>query len=205
MRSLHLVTHPEATHVVERLVGGWYDSDLTARGAEQAERIAAVITARVPSNEGVLFSSDLRRARRTAELISAALGVEPVLDAGLREQSYGVAEGLPVGTVGFAPLPAVGDRLRHHDGVSGSETRLDLATRVYAAVGRVIDHGAEDSVVVTHGGTATFVIAAWVGMPLESLGSVKFKVSPGSISVLRQDGVAGDRQVISLNELGHLC
>ena len=103
MRSLHLVTHPEATHVVERLVGGWYDSDLTARGAEQAERIAAVITARVPSNEGVLFSSDLRRARRTAELISAALGVEPVLDAGLREQSYGVAEGLPVGTVGFAP------------------------------------------------------------------------------------------------------
>lgn len=58
--------------------------------------------------------------------------------------------------------------------------------------------------VVTHGGTATFVIAAWIGMPLESLGSVKFKLVPGSISVLRQLDVASDHQVVSLNEVEHL-
>jgi len=33
---------------------------------------------------------------------------------------------------------------------------------------------------------------------------VKFRLSPGSISVLRQDDIAADRQV-SLNELRHLC
>ena len=48
------------------------------------------------------------------------------------------------------------------------------------------------------------MIAAWIGMPLESLGSVKFKLAPGSISVLRQHDVASDHQVVSLNEVGHL-
>jgi len=41
-------------------------------------------------------------------------------------------------------------------------------------------------------------------MPLESLGSVKFKVSPGSITTLRQTDVAADREVSSLNDLRHL-
>lgn len=174
------------------------------RGVEHAERIADEIAARVPSEGEVdLFSSDLRRARRTAESISARLGVDLVLDVGLREQSYGAAEGLPPGTMSFAP-PPVGDRLRHHDGVDGSETKLDVATRVYAAVDRVLARGAQYSVVVTHGGAATFVVAAWIGMPLESVGSVKFKVSPGSISVLREDEVVPDRQVVSLNEVRHL-
>lgn len=204
MRSIHLVTHPEATHAVDRLVGGWDDSDLTARGVEQAERIAALIGACVPVGGAALFSSDLLRARRTAESIAAVLAVEPVLDPGLREQSYGEAEGLLVGTVGFAPLPAAGDRLRHHDGVTGSQTRLDLATRVYSAVDRIMDCDVDHAIVVTHGGTATFVVAAWIGMPLEAVGSVKFKVSPGSVSILRQDGMAGDREVLALNQLGHL-
>lgn len=57
---------------------------------------------------------------------------------------------------------------------------------------------------MTHGGAATFVIAAWIGMPLESLALVKFTVSPGSVSLLHQDDPAADRQVISLNELEHL-
>ena len=205
MRSLFVVTHPEATHVLERLVGGWYDSDLTARGVEQAQRIADALAARMPpDHEVALFSSDLRRARRTAESISARLGVPLVLDAGLREQSYGAAEGLPPGTLPSAPPPTAGDRLRHHDGVDGSETRLEVATRVYAAMDRVLSGTTECSVVVTHGGAATYVIAAWIGMPLESVGSVRFTLSPGSISLLTEDDRSHDRRVASLNETGDL-
>ncbi|GGL38005.1 hypothetical protein [Nocardia jinanensis] len=37
MRTVHVVTHPEATHHVDR-VGGWYDSGRIAAG----ERAAAV-------------------------------------------------------------------------------------------------------------------------------------------------------------------
>jgi len=204
MRDLYVVTHPEATHVVDGLVGGWFDSDLTPGGVEQAQRIADALAVRLrPAERALLLSSDLRRTQRTAEAIAARLDVDLVLDTRLREQSYGAAEGLPVGTVGFISPPMGGDRLRHHDGVEGSETRLDVATRVYAAVDRVVAAGAEQAVIVTHGGAATFVIAAWIGMPLESVGAVKFKVAPGSISVLRDDS-SGDRQVVLLSETGHL-
>ncbi len=36
MRNLYVVTHPEATHHVDGLVGGQFDSELTTRGLRQA-------------------------------------------------------------------------------------------------------------------------------------------------------------------------
>lgn len=203
VRTVHLVTHPEATHAVCGLVGGWYDSDLTPRGAAQAERIATEVADRVPAHGVEVVASDLRRTRLTADAIAERLGVEPALDAGLRERSYGEADGRRVGTVDVAPLPPTGDRLRHHDGVHGSENRLAVATRVYAAVERIIKRGTDHAVIVTHGGAATFVITAWIGMPLDSIGLVKFAVSSGSITVLEQDATGG-RHVTSLNEVAHL-
>ena len=41
MRTIHVVTHPEATHHVEGRVGGWYDSDLTAVGKRDAAAVIA--------------------------------------------------------------------------------------------------------------------------------------------------------------------
>jgi probable phosphoglycerate mutase len=57
--------------------------------------------------------------------------------------------------------------------------------------------------VVTHGGTATYLIAAWIGLPIEDAGYVKFKVAPGSITLLRED-FFHDRQVVALNLTSHL-
>ncbi|SFJ45631.1 probable phosphoglycerate mutase [Nocardioides psychrotolerans] len=42
-----MVTHPEATHHVEGLVGGWFDSDLTARGHAEAELVAQALGERI--------------------------------------------------------------------------------------------------------------------------------------------------------------
>lgn len=47
MRSIYVVTHPEATHHVDGLVGGWYDSELTDRGVRQAGAIADVLADRL--------------------------------------------------------------------------------------------------------------------------------------------------------------
>lgn len=201
VRDILLVTHPEATHVVDGLVGGWYDADLTPRGAEQAAAIAAALAG---AGVDAVVSSTLLRCRRTAEAVGAAVGVESVLDPDLREQSYGVAEGHPPGTFPWNPPGAGDDPLRHHDGVEGSETRLQAATRVYAAVDRVLAAGHRTTVVVTHGGVATYVVAAFIGMPLESVGAVSFALTPGSITRLVADAHPGQRRVASLGETGHL-
>ena len=45
MRNIYVVAHPEATHHVERVVGGWHDSKLTPAGARAAGTIAEAFRA----------------------------------------------------------------------------------------------------------------------------------------------------------------
>ncbi|WP_251150970.1 histidine phosphatase family protein [Cellulosimicrobium sp. Marseille-Q4280] len=206
-RTVHLVTHPEATHHVDGIVGGQHDSDLTPAGARAADRLGAVLRDRIPGAAGTgIVASDLQRTRRTADAIGRALDVVPGYDTRLREKSYGVAEGRPQEWLDarFVPPPRVGDRLRHHEGVDGAETRLDLAIRVYTATSTALaSHDGDHLVIVTHGFAATFVVAAWIGMPVEAVGHVTFPVPSGSITTLREDAFFGNRGVVSLGEVVH--
>lgn len=206
-RTVHVVTHPEATHHVDRLVGGVHDSDLTATGVRHAHRLAAALRARVPRGAAVdVVTSDLLRTRRTAGAIGDALGIAPRLDARLREASYGEAGGRPQAWLDarLVPPPAVGDRLLHDLGVAGAETRLDVALRVYAATTDLLRRAVDHQVVVTHGFAATFVVAAWIGMPVVAAGHVAFPVPSGSITTLREDGFFRNRAVLGVGDVAHL-
>jgi probable phosphoglycerate mutase len=81
---------------------------------------------------------------------------------------------------------------------------MDLAERSYRALARILQSPEKNQIVVTHGGTATLLIAAWIEMPLEAVGRVQFPVSSGSISVLRKDPRNFSHQVVQLNEVSHL-
>ncbi|KAK1178174.1 histidine phosphatase family protein [Streptomyces sp. NBS 14/10] len=207
MRSIYVVAHPEATHHVEGVVGGWHDSHLTSAGRSAAARIARALRAVIPDGAEVeLISSDLQRARQTADEVAELFGAKPVLDRGLREKSYGEAEGRPQEWLDrrFVPPPAAGDRMGHHEGVRGAETRGECARRVYAAMDEVLRRPCEHQIIVTHGFALTFVVAAWIRMPFESLGSVSFRAPSGSITVLREDDFFHNRQVVSLGDMSHL-
>ncbi|WP_309245973.1 histidine phosphatase family protein [Verrucosispora sioxanthis] len=202
------MTHPEATHHVDGLVGGWFDSDLTARGRAHADLIAQVLADRLWSAAGVeVFSSDLLRARRTAETIGERLGSSVVLDADLREKLYGEAGGRPQAWLDgrFVPPPATGERMRHDEGISGAETKWELAVRAYAALEGILRSKVEHQVVVTHGGTATFLLAAWIGMPIGAAGLVGIRFSAGGITHLREDDYFHNRWIVQLNDTQHLA
>ncbi|GIG23620.1 putative phosphoglycerate mutase [Cellulomonas chitinilytica] len=206
-RTVSVVTHPEATHHVDGLVGGQFDSALTPRGEREAVAIARALRDRIDGSAQVaVVTSDLQRTRRTAAVIGDALGVDPTLDARLREKSYGEAGGRPQAWLDarFVPPPAVGDRLRHHEGVAGAETRLDVAVRVYLAMTDLLAQDVDELVVVTHGFTAGLVVAAWIGMPVEAAGHVAFPVPSGSITTLREDGYFHNRAVVTVGDVAHL-
>ncbi|WP_193106640.1 histidine phosphatase family protein [Brachybacterium sp. FME24] len=205
MRELFVVTHPEATHSVEDRVGGWFDSRLTARGRAHAERIADALRERVEDAVPV-FSSDLRRTVETATILANRLGADPVLLTGLREKSYGEAEGRPNAWLRerFISPPVHGERLDHDEGIPGSETKLAWARRVYAGMDAVTAGPEATKIIVTHGGSATFAIAHWLGMPLASLDRVRFRVSPGGITHLAEDDRFHDRTLERLNDTRHL-
>lgn len=207
MRTLYVVTHPEATHHVEKVVGGWHDSRLTPTGVRAAASVAQALRAGVPYDAEVeLFSSDLRRARQTAEEVAELFGVQPVLDPRLREKSYGEAEGKPQEWLDrrFVPPPAVGERMDHDEGVAGSETKAVWARRIYAAMDEILRSPCEHQIIVTHGGSLTCVVASWIRMPLESAGYAGFRAPSGSITTLHEDDFFHNRHVVSLGDTRHL-
>lgn len=206
-RTLYVVTHPEATHHVDGLVGGWYDSDLTDRGLRDAHNVAQTLRARVPDGAEVgVVSSDLLRARRTAAVIAETLRATEVLDPRLREKSYGEAEGRPQSWLDerFVFPPARGDRLAHDEGLRGAETKDVFAHRIYTAMETITAGGVSHQVIVTHGYALTFVIAAWIKMPIASVGYVNFAGKAGSITTLYEDDRFHNRQVLQLSETRHL-
>lgn len=206
MKNIYVVTHPEATHHVDGLVGGWFDSDLTDRGAWHAQAIADALAKRLGAAVVEVYSSDLLRARRTADIIVQRLDTRLIIDPDLREKSYGKAGGQPQAWLDerFIPPPEVGERMRHDEGVEGAETRMDLALRAYAAMKRIQDSTVENQVIVTHGGTATYLLAAWVGMPIAAADRIHFRFSSGGISLLRKDDRFHSHQISQLNETSHL-
>lgn len=207
MRTLYVVTHPQATHHVEGIVGGWHDSVLTAAGVEAAKRIGEALRAEIPDEAEVdLFSSDLKRTSQTADVIGERFGVEPVFDPRLRESSFGEVEGQPQARWDelFTPPPAVGDRMDQLV-IPGAESRRQVAQRIYSAVDEIVQRPREHQIIVTHGFAFTFVVAAWVRMPIESLGYAVFKARSGSITTLHEDDLYRGRLVMRLADTAHLA
>ncbi|WP_026932380.1 histidine phosphatase family protein [Glycomyces tenuis] len=207
MRTVYVVTHPEATHHLEGVVGGWHDSRLTPTGIRAARAIGRALRAEIPTGTEVeLFSSDLQRTAQTAEAIAERLRVKPILDRRLREKSFGEAEGRPQEWLDqrFVPPPAVGDRMGHHEGVPGAESNTALARRVDAAMDEILRRPCEHQIIVTHGFALTFVVASWIKMPIESLGYVIFQAPSGSITTLHEDDCYHSRRLVRLGDDRHL-
>ncbi|KPF43710.1 histidine phosphatase family protein [Rhizobium sp. AAP43] len=205
MKTLYVVTHPQSVHHVEGKVGGWYDSALTDLGRRQAAVIATRLAALCADQSASLFSSDLLRCSEAAEIIGHRLSLIPRRTPDLREMSYGVAEGRPQAWLDARRLPVPDEAgLDDTGGIEGAESRRMVATRIYRAMDEILANPASCHIIVTHGFALTFVIAWWIGMPIESLGKVNLPVSSGSITHLGEHAFWKSRAVIALGDSGHL-
>ncbi len=206
MHRLYVVTHPQSIHHVEDRVGGWYDTPLTDHGRRQAEAIAVRLSVLCAGETLRLTSSDLLRCSQTAEVIGRHLNVKHHLTPDLREMSCGVAEGKPQAWLDSRRLPVPEEGgLDDTGGIEGAETRRQTGTRIYRAMEALRADPADCQIIVTHGFALTFVIAWWIGMPIESLGRVNFPVASGSITHLEENPRWRSRAVAALGETGHLA
>jgi probable phosphoglycerate mutase len=154
MRNLYVVTHAEPRHHVEGLVGGWYDTDLTEFGLSQARSIARRLRELVPENaQAEIYTSDLMRARQTAESIAQLIQVSVRATDGLRERSYGEAGGKPQRWLDerFVHAPREGNRLDHEIGIQGAETIRTFAERIYRAVEEILASPCPHQLIMTGG------------------------------------------------------
>jgi probable phosphoglycerate mutase len=205
MKTLYVVTHPQSVHHVEGRVGGWYDTSLTDLGRRQAEAIAVRLATLCAEKAPRITASDLRRCSETAEIIGQHLSLAPRLTPNLREMSCGVAEGQPQAWLAARRLPVPDEGgLDDTGGIEGAETRRQTGTRIYRAMDEIFADPAACHIIVTHGFALTFVIAWWIGMPIESLGRVNFPVTSGSITHLAEHSFWKSRAVVTLGDTSHL-
>jgi probable phosphoglycerate mutase len=207
---LYLVRHGEAESNRGGRIGGWSPAPLTELGQRQAARAAAELAGRQPTR---LVTSDIERARQTAQPIAAATGLEPLLEPGLRERSLGVLDGLAFDDA-RARYPDLWQRMvaRDADAVpEGGETADDVYRRVSAAIARLVrDHAGERIAVVTHG-LAMFHAFAYVcglGSPASPL-PVFVLVDNASITHVEHrhhpGPPEGDRwRIVTINDTAHL-
>ena len=165
MTRLLLLRHAESEWNAQGRWQGIADPPLSPRGEEQATLAGQLLR---PVGLTAVVSSDLRRARATAERIARELPVRGPLgvEAGLREYDLGAWSGLNRAEI-EQRWPGEIDEWRQ--GVlfatPGGERRDEFVVRIAAAVARVASRWPEDTVlVITHGGVISALVRS-LGAP----------------------------------------
>ena len=202
---LVLVQHCQSEHHVNGLTGGWTDTPLTPLGRRQAECLADRLKGMVAGEQVCLVCSDLKRAKETADVVAAALGVKAQPAPDLREFNNGIAAGMTREETKRheAPIPSGGPGIDRRP-FEGAETWREFYARVCRCMDSLLPTFAGVPIIVAHGGTLNNIVAWWLGLPADMLARVSFQPSPASISVL---GVSkwGERAIKSLNDRSHLA
>jgi broad specificity phosphatase PhoE len=206
MTTLILVRHGQTESNIKGLLHGQTDVPLTARGVEQARLVAA----RLAREEAVaaFYASPLARARRTAEIIGAAIGREPTLHPGLMEIDFGTAEGLTFDEA-RARLPELDLLARDEDPTRdlqwpGGESRFDFRDRVRATLHELFDrHAGEKLVVTAHGGVISVAMGELLREP--DAGWRRYMVANCAITQVQWHGHDREVTVVCLDDRAHLA
>ncbi len=161
-RTLVLVRHGETDWNLTGRAQGHADIPLNATGRAQAAAVAPVLAAFGPVR---LWTSDLARARQTAEAIASATGLTLECDARLREYDVGERSGLTLAEAA-AKFPR---EFATSAQVPGEETTEQVRDRVVPAL-RDCLHGlrsGETGVAVLHGACLRVGLMGLIGWPWE--------------------------------------
>lgn len=200
--TIYLVRHAESEANAQGTLGGHGDVGLTTRGRSQAQRLAARLA---EAGAAAVVSSDLRRARETAEPVASALGLAVHPEPRLRELHAGDWEGLSAAAIARDHAELWEDILRRPHAelrLPGGESLRELRERVHAAYQEAVArHVGESAVLVAHGNAIGMLLGALLDLPYSS--AWRFQMHNTGVSVVRDFG--GTPVVVSVNDTSHLA
>jgi broad specificity phosphatase PhoE len=156
--AIYLARHGETDDNREPIrAQGFTDTPLNDTGRRQAAELAARLE---PLALQSMWSSDLMRARETAEIVGSRLGLEVHLDPRLREANRGRWEGRRFIDIErecpdlYAAWRRAGSSFRF----PGGESLLEQSERVIAALEAIRTSSRLPALVVCHGGSIRIVL-----------------------------------------------
>jgi probable phosphoglycerate mutase len=205
MRNIYVVRHTEAEHHLQKLRGGLYDTPLTEKGKNQAAQIATKLFIEINKRGIPIYSSDLKRCSAMADIFSTVFGSQVIFDKNLREMSFGDGDGntRQWQLENILPRPAPGNRLEYRP-FKNAETRKEAGSRAQAFIEKVLSKPDNTVIAITHGLFSTFLIMAWLKVPVENMNYCDFLLSSGGVTLLNEDDFWGNRNIIYTNKMDYL-
>ena len=164
--DLILIRHGETAWNRELRFQGHADVPLNDIGHEQARRLGLRLAGETAQH---LISSDLMRAQQTAAPAAQQLALQVVTSAALREQHFGVVEGMRADEIQSQHPRAWEEWLefREDHAMPQGESAREFHARVIGALGTVAAvHRGQRLIVVTHGGVLDMVWRTARGLSL---------------------------------------
>jgi len=160
--------HGQTAWNAQSRLQGQIDAPLDATGLLQARALASALL-----DEGidVIFSSDLQRARVTAQALGDQLSLPVQTDPGLRERHFGFLEGSTYGEIEQRwPEDARAWRQRQEDfACGGGEALREFHERCLLTANTLVSrHAGQVIALVTHGGVLDCLYRAAVGVSLSA-------------------------------------
>jgi broad specificity phosphatase PhoE len=205
---VYLVRHGETTWNAEHRFQGHLDVELSRKGLAQAEAVANWLATQ-PVHFAALFSSDLKRAVQTAQIIGKRVGLIPQLYRGLRELHGGEWQGLLRAEI-EARFPGkldLWDEQLDSFTVPGGESLPAVQRRIYATYEKIVaDHTGEAIIIVSHGAALTTLLAALHDWDLvETWQTRQARMGNTGVTVVAHDQHTDSHDLLLLNSSEHLA
>jgi len=184
MKNIITIQHTQAVHHTNGMVGSWTDWELTDLGKEHAEHIGRKLSAELKGQAFRIYSSDLIRARQTAQPLARYMGVEIAYRETLREHNLGEAVGK---SVQWARENGYAERTFDDPEFPGAETWRAFWKRVTDLCDDIMTDEAENIILVSHGVTLSVLQQVWLGEDIQAF---------------RYTGMAGGVSFFNLNDKG---
>ena len=182
MKTIITIQHTQSVHHTNGMVGSWTDWELSELGVEQADRIGERLKAELSKKKFVMYSSDLLRAKQTAEIVGQYLGLIPILRTELRERNLGKCCGKSVQWLREnleMQEKTIDDRL-----FSDAESRRDEWNRLQPFFEEVMASDDENIIIVSHGDLLSVFNTMFLGLSIETINTSEMFGLTGGVSFM---------------------
>ncbi len=165
-KNFYLFRHGETEYNRLRLQQGQsIDIGLNIAGCEQARILAAALKEKQVE---IVYSSPLKRAVETAEIVSQSLNVPMKIEPGFIEGNFGVAEGLHAEVVcqkwpeiiNNWSLPSADKNL----GFPGGESKAQICARIQQAMNKLVEMPQNHVAISSHSGVLRLLLMELSGV-----------------------------------------
>ena len=198
MALVLLIRHALAETTGKRLSGWMPGVHLSAKGREQAERLAERL-AGVPIR--AIYSSPLERCVETAEPLAASSGVDVTLRADLGEVRYGEWTNRPLAQLARTRLWKVVQSVPSRARFPGGESLLEVQERSVREIERILaSHPKAVVAVFSHGDVIRLLVAHFSGLHPDLF--QRLVIDPASVSAIAAGN--GAPRILKVNDTGGL-